>query len=64
MPGYAGRVTEDELWQLTAYVRSLAGLAPLDSAPNRDDAFLTRTPESLADRQKPETARSSGGAQP
>jgi cytochrome c oxidase cbb3-type subunit 3 len=60
MPGYAGRVPEDQLWQLTAYVRSLAGFAPRDSAPNRDDALLTRPPEALDDRRKPETARPSG----
>jgi cytochrome c oxidase cbb3-type subunit 3 len=60
MPGYAGRVPEDQLWQLTAYVRSLAGFATRDSAPNRDDALLTRTPEALADTHKPETARPSG----
>jgi hypothetical protein len=44
------------LWQLTAYVRSLSGLAPQDGAPNRDDALLTRTPESFFDKQKPEAA--------
>ena len=60
MPGYAGRVPEDQLWQLTAYVRSLAGFATRDSAPNRDDALLTRPPEALDDTRKPETARPSG----
>ena len=60
MPAYAGRVPEDQLWQLTAYVRSMAGLAPRDSAPNRDDAFLTRPPEALGDTRKPESARPSG----
>lgn len=57
MPAYAGRVPKDQLWQLTAYVRSLAALAPQGAAPNRDDAFLTRTPESFMDPEKPETAR-------
>jgi cytochrome c oxidase cbb3-type subunit 3 len=62
MPGYAGRVPEDELWQLTAYVRSMAGLAPQDAAPNRDDAFLTRPPESLTDARKPASARPAAAA--
>jgi cytochrome c oxidase cbb3-type subunit 3 len=57
MPGYAGRVPEDQLWQLTAYVRSLAGLRTRDSAPNRDDALLTRPPEALDDMRRPESAR-------
>jgi len=60
MPAYGGRVPEDQLWQLTAYVRSLAGFATRDSAPNRDDALLTRPPEALGDTRKPETAHPSG----
>jgi cytochrome c oxidase cbb3-type subunit 3 len=59
MPAYRGRIPEDELWQLTAYVRSLSGLAPQDGAPNRDDGFLTRTPESFSDEQKPRSAQPS-----
>lgn len=57
MPAYRGRIPEDQLWQLTAYVRSQAGLAPMDGAPNRDDALLTRTPESYSDKQQPEEQR-------
>jgi cytochrome c oxidase cbb3-type subunit 3 len=59
MPAFGARIPADQIWQLTAYVRSLGGLAPLDAAPNRDDAFLTRTPESFMDTQKPESARPS-----
>ncbi len=60
MPAFGGRIPEDQIWQLVAYVRSLSGLAPLDAAPNRNDAFLTRTPESFSDSQKPERAQPSG----
>jgi len=59
MPAFAGRIPQDQLWQLAAYVRSMAGLASADAAPNRDDAFLTRTPESFMDPAKPETVKSS-----
>jgi cytochrome c oxidase cbb3-type subunit 3 len=52
MPAYGGRIPNDQIWQLAAYVRSLAAIAPQDAAPNRDDAFLTRTPESFMDQQK------------
>ena len=62
MPAFRGRIPEDQIWQLVAYVRSMSGLAPQDAAPNRDDAFLTRPPEALADRQKPERARPSAGS--
>ena len=63
MPAFGSRVPPEQLWQLAAYVRSMAGLAPLDAAPNRDDAFLTRTPESFRDAQKPETERPASGPQ-
>jgi len=46
-------LSNDQVWQLAAYVRSTSGLAPQDAAPNRDDAFLTRTPESFMDSQDP-----------
>ena len=59
MPAFGGRIPKDEIWQLAAYVRSMAALAPQDAAPNRDDAFLTRTPESFMDSQKPETEKAS-----
>ncbi|HEX4233823.1 MAG TPA: c-type cytochrome [Caldimonas sp.] len=62
MPAFGDRMANEQLWQLAAYVRSMAGLAPQDAAPNRDDAFLTRTPESFMDAQKPETATPSAGS--
>ena len=62
MPAFRGRIPEDQLWQLSAYVRSLSGLAPQDGAPNRDDALLTRTPESFSDAQTPHAAPASAPA--
>ncbi|HEY2558977.1 MAG TPA: c-type cytochrome [Caldimonas sp.] len=65
MPAFGSRIPKDQLWQLAAYVRSMAALAPEDAAPNRDDAFLTRTPESFMDAQKPERAKpSAAGGRP
>ncbi len=55
MPAFGARIPKEQIWQLAAYVRSMSGLAPQDAAPNRDDAFLTRTPESFMDSQKPES---------
>ncbi|HEX4524491.1 MAG TPA: c-type cytochrome [Casimicrobiaceae bacterium] len=62
MPAFGTRIPKDQIWQLAAYVRSMSGLAPQDAAPNRNDAFLTRTPESFMDAQKPETAKPSSGS--
>jgi len=62
MPAFGNRIPKDQIWALAAYVRSIAGLAPQDAAPNRDDAFLTRTPESFMDSQKPETQKPSSAS--
>jgi cytochrome c oxidase cbb3-type subunit 3 len=53
MPAFGARLSNDQVWQLAADVRSTSGLAPQDAAPNRDDAFLTRTPEAFMDSQDP-----------
>jgi len=62
MPAFGDRIPKQQIWALAAYVRSMAGLAPQDAAPNRDDAFLTRTPESFMDSQKPGTAKPASGS--
>jgi cytochrome c oxidase cbb3-type subunit 3 len=51
MPAFGSRIPRDQVWQLAAFVRSMAAVAPQDAAPNRDDAFLTRTPESFMSPQ-------------
>jgi cytochrome c oxidase cbb3-type subunit 3 len=62
MPGFGTRITENQIWQLVAYVRSLAGLGSSDAAPNRDDAMLGHPPEAQLDAQKPRIATPSGAA--
>jgi cytochrome c oxidase cbb3-type subunit 3 len=37
MPSFRGKIPEDLVWQLAAYVRSLSGLVPKDAAPGRSD---------------------------
>lgn len=62
MPAFGGRIPEDQIWQLVAYVRSLAGLGSTDAAPNRDDALLGHPPEAQLDKQQPKTATPSGAS--
>jgi len=62
MPPFGGRIPEYQIWQLVAYVRSLAGLGSSDAAPNRDDAMLGHPPEAQLDEQKPKTATPSGAS--
>jgi cytochrome c oxidase cbb3-type subunit 3 len=38
MPSFKGRIPEDQVWKLVAYVRSLSGLAATNAAPSRSDS--------------------------
>jgi cytochrome c oxidase cbb3-type subunit 3 len=47
MPAFKDKVTEDQIWQLTAYVLSMSGQARLDVLPGRSDHLRSRTAENL-----------------
>jgi cytochrome c oxidase cbb3-type subunit 3 len=47
MPAFRGRVTEDQVWQLVAYVRSMSGLLAKDVAPGRSDSLSASEPENM-----------------
>jgi len=49
MPSFRGRIAEEQAWQIVAYVRTMSGIVPSDSAPNRSDTLLGAPPESLRD---------------
>jgi len=49
MPPFRDRITDDQAWQLVAYVRSMSGLLPMDVAPGRNDGISAVTPENLRD---------------
>jgi cytochrome c oxidase cbb3-type subunit 3 len=53
MPSFSGKIPDYQIWQLTAYVRSLGGLVPKDVAPNRDDHMSGPPAESSTTRQQP-----------
>jgi cytochrome c oxidase cbb3-type subunit 3 len=59
MPSFAGRIPEDQLWQLAAYVRSMSGLVRGDVASGRNDGLTTGKPEqSRKPRETPRTLSS------
>ena len=62
MPAFGQRIPAIQIWQLVAYVRSLAGLGSTDAAPNRDDAMLGHPPEAQLDQQTPKMATPSGAS--
>lgn len=68
MPAYAGRISEDQAWKITAYVLSLAGRAREDvgqrpdpeAAPQKRDEFEGMEKE----KSRPAGRRSQGGQEP
>ena len=55
MPSFAGRIPEDQAWQIAAYVRSMSGQLKTDVAPNRSDSLSSGPPESRRDKETPKT---------
>ena len=45
MPAFRGRITDDQAWQLVAYVRSMSGWVAKDVAPGRNDSLYPGKPE-------------------
>ncbi len=37
MPSFRGKIPDDQIWQIAAYVRSMSGNVPKDAAPARND---------------------------
>jgi cytochrome c oxidase cbb3-type subunit 3 len=56
MPSFGGKIPDQQIWQLVAYVRSLSGLVPKTAATPRDDHLNAKRPESEQDLQPPESA--------
>jgi cytochrome c oxidase cbb3-type subunit 3 len=56
MPAFGGRIPEQQVWQLVAYVRSLSGNVPLDVRPGRSDSLSAKVPSSIDGRHPPRAA--------
>jgi cytochrome c oxidase cbb3-type subunit 3 len=53
MPSFGGHVTTQQIWQLVAYVQSMAGQVKATSAPSRNDDQMAALPESRQSKQTP-----------
>jgi cytochrome c oxidase cbb3-type subunit 3 len=53
MPAFGGRIPDDQVWQLVAYVRSLSGQLRKDVAPSRSDSLSGAPPENVRDNAAP-----------
>jgi len=45
MPSFGGKIPDQQVWELVAYVRSMSGLAPFDVKPGRNDDIGARPSE-------------------
>jgi cytochrome c oxidase cbb3-type subunit 3 len=50
MPTFQGRIPEEQVWQIAAYIRSMSGQLRTDVAPGRSDALSPGEPEQRRDR--------------
>ena len=55
MPSFRGKISNSQIWQLAAYVRSMSGLTPPDTWPSRQDHMQETRPvrDARAQRQLP-----------
>jgi len=63
MPSFGGRIPDDQVWQLVAYVRSLSGQLRKDVAPSRSDSLSGAPPENTREDVKPRPEKAASGAQ-
>jgi len=56
MPSWQGKLTEQQIWELAAYVRSMSGLVPKDVPPSRADAMSSTEPLTLTEQEPVRTS--------
>ena len=53
MPAFGGRIPDQQVWQLVAYVQSMSGQAPKDAAPARNDDMQAAPAEMSREPRRP-----------
>jgi cytochrome c oxidase cbb3-type subunit 3 len=54
MPAWRARLTDQQIWQLAAFVRSMGRYVRKDVAPSRDDSMMSGKAESRRPRSAPQ----------
>lgn len=62
MPSWRYRLTNDQIWKLVAYVRSLSGLTPKGARPARDDHMMVKPAPNQTPNAKPKNTGLPGAA--
>ena len=60
MPAWKGKLTEDQIWKLAAYVRSLSGQPSKDAVSSRADEMSSTEPQTLTKREPVKNADTAG----
>ncbi len=53
MPAWRNKLTEDQIWQISAYVRSMSGLPSKDAVSSRSESMSGPTPQTLTPKPAP-----------
>lgn len=53
MPSFAGKIADYQVWEIAAYVRSMSGLTPKNTAPSRNDHMMAKTAEQSKKEEQP-----------
>jgi cytochrome c oxidase cbb3-type subunit 3 len=56
MPSWRGKLTDDQIWKLAAYVRSLSGQPSKDAVASRAESMSATTPQTLTPREPAHTS--------
>jgi cytochrome c oxidase cbb3-type subunit 3 len=56
MPSWRSKLTDDQIWKLAAYVRSLSGQPSKDAVSSRSEAMSSTTPQTLTPREPAHTS--------
>ncbi|MBA4138211.1 MAG: cytochrome C [Opitutus sp.] len=59
MPSFRGRLTDQQVWQLAAYVKTLSGDAPKSAKPGRDEGMQDRKAPAQTEPPPPKDERNS-----
>jgi cytochrome c oxidase cbb3-type subunit 3 len=53
MPSFRGKIPDNQVWQIVAYIQSMSGNSSLDSLPGRSDHLRYSTPENARRAEQP-----------
>jgi len=56
MPAFRAKISESQVWQLAAYVRSLSGQLRKDISPTRNDTMMPHKSEQASERKQPQNS--------